>query len=104
MAYLPDYERFPFQEDKIVEGDHEELAEYLKILIRRLQELYGDVVSVINQNQFIDYVAQDSQPTPEQGRLIVWKDTDATTGNPTHYLVYNDGGTVVTFKSDQLVP
>ncbi|MFB0522095.1 MAG: hypothetical protein ACETWD_11805 [Desulfatiglandales bacterium] len=104
MPFLPEYERFPFQEEKITGEDHEDLADYLKNLIKRLQELYGEVATVVNRNQYIEYVAQASQPTPAQGMLIVWKDTDAGTGTPTHYLVYNDGGTVVTFKSDQLVP
>lgn len=104
MRTLPETQKFPYQEDKITSRDHQDLADYLKNLIVKLQNLYSEVADVVNQNRFPDYISQDAQPTPDEGQLMVWKDSDATTGNPTHFLVFNDGGTIRTWGSDQVVP
>lgn len=71
----------------------------LSVLIQTLRD---HIREVVNFNR-IGYVAQDAKPTPVAGAFTVWKDTDATGGNPTHFLVYNDGGTVVTFGSEETV-
>lgn len=70
-----------------------------RILDHMKQHIYG----VIN-NQEIAYISQNDQPTPGEGRWNIWKDADATSGNPSHYIVYNDGGTVVVWASTTLVP
>ena len=33
----------------------------------------------------------------------IWKDTDAGGGASTHYLVYNDNGSIITFASEETV-
>jgi len=101
MATIPAARIIPWKEEAILSGNPEELADYLKLLIRELRSMYEEIANVVNLNEKPEYVAQDAQPTPEKGKLIIWKDTDAGAGNPTHYLVYNDDGTIRTWGSDQ---
>jgi len=100
MAKLPVPPRLPWKEQDIKAGDPVLLTEYLKGLLKILRSAISDIHNVVNLNS-IDYVAQDAKPTPRTGQLLVWKDTDAGAGNPTHYLVYNDGTGVVTFASEE---
>ena len=72
-------------------------------LARAFETLRTVVREAVNFNR-VQYVSQNAQPTPDAGAFMVWKDADATSSNPTHYLVYNDGGTVVTFASEEVVP
>ena len=67
---------------------------------RGVQKMYKQIVSVVNHNR-IEFVSQDAKPTPEKGRIYLWEDTDATAGNPTHYIVANFEGTVITFASEE---
>jgi len=103
VATLPETKNIPYQEEKVLSEDHKQLGEYLKLMVRIHREMYEEISTTANLNEKPEYVAQDDQPTPEKGKLIIWKDTDAGAGNPTHYLVYNDGGTVRTWGSDQVV-
>jgi len=74
-------------------------------LLRELFRLRVLISNAINTNEtFITYVSQNNQPTVPAGEIWLWKDADATTGQPTHYLVANSGAATVTFKSDQVVP
>jgi hypothetical protein len=73
---------------------------YFKNLVLSLRKMYGDIARAVNQNENIQYVAQDAQPTPSLGQAMVWKDTDAGAGNSTHYLCFNDGGTIVLWGSN----
>lgn len=66
--------------------------EYALILIRR------DISAV--DHQFAD---QNAQPTPAEGELIVWRDADATAGNPKAYLVTKQNSVVYTFRSVEVV-
>jgi len=79
------------------------LREVLSTLVRNLSQMYNKIIQVMNRN-VTKYVSQNSQPTPLDGETYIWKDADATSGNSTHYLVYNDNGTVVTFASEETVP
>lgn len=78
----------------------EEVGQQLRDLLLLLDTFQQLVARVVNYNE-VTYVSQNDPPTPLDGRLMVWKDADAGVGNPTHYLVYNDGGTVVTFGSEE---
>jgi len=100
MAKLPVPPRLPWKEQDIKAGNPELLTYYLKGLIKRLKSVISEIHTVVNLNA-IDFVAQDDQPEPRSGQLLVWKDTDAGTGDPTHYLVYNDGTDIVTFASEE---
>lgn len=45
------------------------------------------LADIINFNS-ISYISQNAQPTTlTDGQMMVWKDADATTGNPTHYIL-----------------
>lgn len=70
----------------------------LNHLITSLRTLHVDIVKAFNFNS-IEFISQNNQPTPEEGRIILWHDADATAGNPTHYLVVKMNGTVRTFRS-----
>ena len=67
-------------------------------LLVQLDEMLDDITEVVNFNSW-PYVSQATAPTPEVDQAMIWKDSNATSGNPTHFLVYNDGGTIVTFAS-----
>ena len=85
----------------IKENNWESLKEaFLDVrgLLVQLDEMLDDITEVVNFNSW-PYVSQDTAPTPEVGQAMVWKDSNATSGNSTHFLVYNDDGTIVTFAS-----
>lgn len=72
-------------------------------LARALEALRLAVVDAVNFNT-IESVSQAAQPTVLSGRIVVWEDSDATSGNSTHYIVANMDGTTVTFASEETVP
>lgn len=76
---------------------------FVRRLSDTLEELRRYVAEVVNFNS-ADFVSQNAQPTVESGEMKIWKDTDATSGQPTHYIVYNDGTDTVTFASEEVVP
>jgi hypothetical protein len=94
----------PWGREDVLSGKPKRLLDYLKKLIRYLNEAYEELARAVNHNA--DHhtprqVAQDGRPTPEDGELVVWQDTDAGSGNPTYYLVVNHGGNIVTFGSEE---
>ena len=79
------------------------MSTVLRSLTRSISSSHNRLVEVVNFNAITEY-DQNSQPTIAEGKLAIWKDADATTGNPTHYLMYNQDGTTVTFASEETVP
>ncbi|MFP4086638.1 MAG: hypothetical protein ACLFUL_07580 [Desulfobacteraceae bacterium] len=102
MAKLTPAHRIPWKEKDVESGDPQDLAAYMKALVRALRTMYSNIARVVNQNS-VEYVSQDSRPTPSEGQMMVWEDSDAGAGEPTHYIVYTsrDGGTI-TFPSDEM--
>lgn len=88
-----------FREDEIEKNP----SGFVRRLLDVLENLRLSLVNTINFNAVTE-ISQAAQPTPEIGAMMVWKDTDAISTQPTHYLVYNMEGTVVTFASVQVVP
>lgn len=75
----------------------------LRRIIERLRNVLVEAINI----HAIDEFDQNGVPTTTQliaGRTAVWKDADATSTNPTHYLVHNMGGTIITFASEEVVP
>jgi hypothetical protein len=75
-------------------------------LVRNLERMRNRFIEVVSFNRIL-YYSQNGAPSTtnvEAGQTAVWKDADAGSGTPTHYLVYNDSGTIITFASDNLVP
>lgn len=87
-----------------LEGLTPEQRRVFQALIQQLERLRSVLVDNINFQE-IEFISQNSRPTPAAGRVTAWKDADATTGQPTHYLVYTDPNSVtVTFRSVETVP
>lgn len=68
-------------------------------IIDDLQVING---RAINFNE-ISYISQNAPPTPEEGQIIFWRDSDATGGNPKAYLITMQGGDIFTFRSVEVV-
>jgi hypothetical protein len=68
-----------------------------------MERIHKETAEVVNFNE-VTFVSQAAQPTVTAKRVVIWKDSDATSGNSTHYIVANDGTTTVTFASVELVP
>tara|TARA_Y100000310_G_scaffold106935_3_gene105378 strand:+ start:382 stop:690 length:309 start_codon:yes stop_codon:yes gene_type:complete len=95
-----------FPQIHLTTQETEDPALLVKSLLNILASLRNYIASVVDFNAFL-YFDQNGTPTTTQveaGQAAVWKDADAASGNSTHYLVYNDGGTVVTFASVETVP
>lgn len=76
----------------------------LNTFSRSLEKMYNNIVTAVNSKQnSVSYVSQNAQPTPAEGEMILWKDADATAGNPTHYLVITKNSETVTFASQETV-
>jgi len=75
-------------------------------LVRNLERMRNRFIEVVSFNRVL-YFSQNGTPTAAQvavGQTAVWKDANATSSNPSHYVVYNDAGTMITFASDNVVP
>lgn len=97
----------PWFRDALMSRDPRELTDYVRKLITWLIRTYESIARAVNHNEVHitpTAVQQTTRPTPGVGELVVWKNTAATTGQSTHYLVVNEGGTVVTFASVEKVP
>lgn len=105
LLHLPEDRRFPWDREALESGDPKQLKEYMKKLIRELQDVWTQIAQVVNRKP--EYFEQDAKPTVSQvaeDDLAVWKDTDAGSGQPIMYLVYNKAGTVYSFASEETVP
>ena len=80
----------------------EALISSLEELVATLKKLQKASIEAINFNA-ITTLSQNVQPTPEEGQWILWHDTDAAFGQPSHYIVAKMGGTVRTFRSVEVV-
>ena len=81
------------------------LKSVFRNLTRELEKFHTEVTKVVNVNKTaITFVSQNDAPSPGEGEIYLWKDADATSGNPTHYLIANDGTSTVTFASEETVP
>ena len=81
------------------------LAILLQNFIHSVVDLNIELQRVVNRNA-IKYFDQNIVPTIadlSDGEMAIWKDADATGGNPTHFFVYNDDGVIVTFASEETV-
>ncbi len=84
------------------EGAKAALTDVMDI-VRRLRDHIGEIVNFNNTL----YFSQNAVPTTSDlsdGQVAVWKDADATMGNPTHFIVYRDGSDILTFASVETVP
>lgn len=104
MAKIAPSIRLPWKPDNVQSDKKEDLEYFLKMLIRKLEDMYGYIADIININAVMFY-DQNAKPTPNKGQMAVWNDKDATSGQSTHYLVYTDkDGNTVTFASEETVP
>ena len=70
-------------------SDPKVLSAYLRKLVNDLQDMYTEIA--IKHNLGPQYAAQDRQPTPGPGQMLVWKDTG---GAGAWWVLFNDGDTV----------
>lgn len=85
------------------EYDAAKVYDAIATLITQLRHMQGNIASIVSFNQ-VKESSGASQPTPQDGEMYIWEDTGATTGQSTHYLVYNLDGTTVTFASVEVAP
>ena len=78
------------------------LREQFTGIFRQLEYVLGLMQKDISLVDHM-YVSQNDQPTPAEGEMLVWKDADATAGNPKAYLVTKQAGVVYTFRSVEVV-
>jgi len=50
MARLAETEKYPWDEEKILSRDHRELADYLKTVIKRSNDIYSKISNAVNLN------------------------------------------------------
>lgn len=106
MRLAPEKTDVPIHERKIKSGG-QEFYNYMKVLLIQLQESLHEIRRVVNYNQ--DYIKpreleQYAVPDPKNNEIVVWKDSDASAGDPTHYLVWKSAdGTIRTFGSEETV-
>lgn len=86
-----------------LDGISQDLQRAFRTIMRYTDRTIHLQSDVVNFNAIVEY-DQNSQPTIASGKFAIWKDADATSGNPTHYLMYNQDGTTVTFASEETVP
>ena len=98
------YPSLNFQKALIPEQyDANKLFDSISNLVTQIKRMQQVVAIALTFNAAKEH-SGTTAPTPEQGEMYIWEDTGATTGQPTHYIVYNFGGTVVTFASVEVAP
>ena len=86
-------------------SDIDDTENFLLTLVARLDTIIKEISKVVNR-QMLKYYNQNGTPTTTQvpdGQTAIWKDADAGGGASTHYLVYNDNGSIITFASEETV-
>jgi len=94
MIKITRQKQVPIKREKIISEDDEVFYDYMKNVFRRINSMFTDLVDSLQWTP--QYYAQDTEPSPDSRELVVWKDTSATSGDPTHYIVTKtpDGNTV----------
>ncbi len=80
------------------EYDASKLYDALQNIVIQLRRMQGNIASIVTFNEVKEFTG-DAITTVESGQMYIWNDSDAASGQPTHYLVYNLGGTTVRFAS-----
>lgn len=78
------------------------LREIFTSLLYYLNIVQRDLATAINANE-VTYISQNAAPTVIEGQMMVWKDADATAGNPKAYIITMQGGVTYTFRSVEVV-
>lgn len=100
---LTKQKKIPVNREKLMTEDKETFYNYMKNVFNRINDMFGGLVDDAQFNPPV--FKQDSMPTPDKRELVVWKDTDATSGDATYYLVFKTpDGTVISFASEETVP
>jgi len=100
MRRLTSQKQIPIKREKLVTDDGEVFYNYMKNVFLRINQMFADVVDNIKWSPRV--FEQSSMPSPDKREIIIWKDTGASSGDPTHYLVTKDpNGNVVSFKSQE---
>lgn len=82
--------------------EDKQLREQLSGIVRQLDRIFSEIrkdLALVDHQ----YVSQNSQPTPAEGEMLVWKDADAGAGQPKAYLVTKQDGVTYTFASVETV-
>ena len=100
MRQVTNQKKIPIQRDKITSQDPEVFYQYMKNILLRINQMIADIVDNIQWSP--RFFEQDSMPTPDKREIVLWKDTSASSGDPTHYIVIKDPkGNTVSFKSQE---
>lgn len=67
-------------------------------VLRQIRKMQLEIVGVVNQNSW-EFVSATTQPVPPEGQAILWHHSNASGGQPTHYLVVRNGGQSIRFAS-----
>jgi len=100
MKNLTRSKQIPVTREKIVSDDPEIFYNYLKNVFQRINQMFTDIVDNLQWSP--QYLEQDAVPNPDPRELIIWKDTDASAGDPQYYIVTKTPkGNVVRFPSEE---
>ena len=75
----------------------------VRFVLSIIEQMRARISDVVNTNT-ITFVADNSQPTVPDGQAVLWRDADAASGQPSHYLIFQDGATTIKWAGDHLVP
>jgi dihydroxyacid dehydratase/phosphogluconate dehydratase len=95
-------QRFPAIVINLGRIEDENVRHSLRDIIRAMELVRNYLAESIAHNQML-YIAQDAQPTPSEGEWMIWKDTNATAGQPKAYIVTQQDSVVYTFASEETV-
>jgi len=107
MRLSPEHVAIPIRREKLTSTDRVKFYDYMRQVLQRIDDSLSEIRKVVNYNQ--TYIVprsldQNSKPDPKTGEAMLWKDADAASGDPSHYLVCKDAdGVVVTFASEETV-
>jgi len=100
MINLTRQRDIPIKREKLLSDDPNVVYDYFKNVFQRIDNIFKDIID--NLYWTPRYFKQNSRPTPDKREIVLWKDSDAAAGDPTHYLVIKDpDDNVVTFSSEE---
>ena len=95
-------QRFPAVVVNLGRLTDEDVRDALRDLIRAVELVRNYLAESIAHNQ-MQYLSQAAQPTPGEGKWMIWKDSDAAAGQPKAYIVTKQDGVVYTFRSVEVI-
>ena len=77
------------------------LTAVIRAILQVFNAMHQAIAKVVNANEIV-YIADTTQPVPDEGQYILWHDTTGTASTPKAHIVTKQDGATYTFPSSEV--